>query len=143
MDELLAKYVTYLRALLKQDFETSSRLHNELPEGVWPGTGRFNMMLFGLSVRQRFGKNPDPRAIKAFIDEYMVGVNNSDEAVKPIHVELLIRSVNGEAELFDEVPSDAVNTIAPSASYLMVKQLGFTADQVDQLVDKAVEKATR
>jgi hypothetical protein len=143
MDELLAKYVAYLRALLKRDFETSARLFNELPDGEWPGSGRINVALFGLSARQRFGKRAELQAIKEFVDAYMVGVNNSAETVKPLHVELLIRSVLGEADLFDEVPDEAANTIMPSASYLMVKQLGFTADQVDQLIDKAVEKAGR
>ncbi|WP_205325858.1 hypothetical protein [Glycomyces sp. YM15] len=143
MDELLAKYVEYLRALLKQDFESSARHFNDLPDGEWPGSGRLNTALFGLSVRQRFGKEPDPRAIKAFVDAFMVGVNNSAEKVKPIHVEMLIRSVLGESDLFDEVPHATANTVMPSASYLMVKQLGFTPDQVDQLIDKAIERANR
>ncbi|GAB3995919.1 hypothetical protein GCM10029992_14500 [Glycomyces albus] len=83
MDDVLLKYIEYLRALLKQDFQASSRLFNELPEGDWPGSGRLNTALFGLSVRQRFSKPADLSAIKEFVEAYMVGVNNSAEAVKP------------------------------------------------------------
>ena len=141
MTDHISQYKEHLRAMFKGESERSRQILESMGDGPWPGTGRFNLAVFGLATEMRFEDDESHEAVLAFVARLMDSLQGQPGAPKPLQVELLIRAALGETELLDEVPAETANTIMPLVAHVVVNDLELTGQAIDQLLDDAEEAA--
>lgn len=142
MSDHVAQYKEHLRALFKDDPERSRQILDSMGEGPWHGTGRLNLAVFGMAAEKRFKDDNSHAAVMSFVANASQAMAEAPTPPNPLHIELLVRAALGETALFDEVPSEAANTIMPITAYVMVSELDLTHDQIDTLLDDAQAAVT-
>ncbi|WP_199040093.1 hypothetical protein [Glycomyces salinus] len=141
MTDVKRIYGEHLKAMLRNDPEEAQRWHDQLPDGSLEGTGRINIAVLSLVLKKRFSENKSHDAILAFVADFMNSLQGSGQQVNPLHAELLVRSVLGESALFAEVPGEVANLLMPLLAVLAADQSRLDAEDVNELVEKAIQKA--